>query len=182
MTQCLALNSTFEPMRLLPLKRAVRLLLQDKAELVEGDEAEVIRSASVTMPRPVVIRLKKMVKVPRKFRRAVTNTFLFARDNYTCGYCGRHESKLNSREFLSRDHVLPVSRGGQNVWTNVVTSCSSCNTKKGDRTPAEAGFTLRVTPTEPHLVHLKWRVRKLTAMQQKYLVMFYGEEVLKYLR
>lgn len=176
---CLALNASFEPIKLMPLKRAIRLVLQDKAEIVEGDATDLIRSASVEMPRPIVIRLKKLVKVPRKFRRAVTNTFLFARDHYTCQYCGRHEKELRDRESLNRDHVIPQSRGGPNTWTNCVTSCSTCNSKKDDRTPIEAGMVLRCTPTEPHLVYLKWKVRRLTAMQAKYITMFYGEEWLK---
>lgn len=177
--QCLALNASFEPMRLMPMKRAIRLVLQDKAEVVESDETQTVRSASVTMPRPVVIRLKRFIRVPRKFRRAVTNTFLFARDHYTCQYCGRHERQLREREFLNRDHILPVSRGGENSWANCVTACSSCNAKKDDKTPAEAGLTLRTTPTEPHLVFLKWRVRNLTVLQVKYITMFYGEDWLQ---
>lgn len=177
MASCLALNASFEPMRLLPLKRAVRLLLQGKAEVVEADPEREIRAANLTMPRPVVIRLKKMVKVPQKFRRAVTNTFLFARDNYTCQYCGRHEKDLRDRESLNRDHVLPQSRGGPNTWTNCVTSCSTCNSRKDNRTPEEAGLVLRSTPTEPHLVYLKWKVRNLTELQAKYIRLFYGEDV-----
>jgi 5-methylcytosine-specific restriction endonuclease McrA len=111
---CLALNASFEPLTLVPLHRAVRLVLEEKAEIVEADQGRAFRSERTTLPFPVVIRLVRYVHVPRRFRRQVTNTFLFARDSYTCQYCGRHQRELRGREFLTRDHILPVSRGGEN--------------------------------------------------------------------
>lgn len=123
---CLALNSSFEPLTLVPLRRALRLVIDGKAEIVEADGARSVRSANRHFPHPVVIRLTKYVHVPRRFRRHVTNTFLFARDHYRCQYCGRVSAVLKPRESLTRDHVIPLSRGGDNAWTNVVTACSSC--------------------------------------------------------
>ena len=73
----------------------------------------------------------------------MTNTFLFARDGYRCQYCGRHRAALRGREFLTRDHVLPASRGGDNSWDNVVTACSPCNNRKASHLPAEIGMHLR---------------------------------------
>ncbi|HVH12569.1 MAG TPA: HNH endonuclease [Longimicrobium sp.] len=64
-----------------------------------------------------------------------------------------------------------------NTWDNCVTACSTCNNRKADRTPAEAGLTLRVTPAEPHFVHLEWSVRRLTPLQRKYVVQFFGADV-----
>ena len=92
--RCLALNASFEPLTLVPVRRALCLVLNGKAEIVERDGSRVIRSESLTMPKPAVIRLVKYVFVPRKFRRQVTNTFLFARDDYKCQYCGR--GRINS--------------------------------------------------------------------------------------
>ncbi|MEO8620027.1 MAG: HNH endonuclease [bacterium] len=175
---CLALNASYEPMHMLDVNRAARLLLDGRAELVERHESLLVRSEKVQMPRPVVIRLKNYVHVPRNLRKQVTNTLLFARDDYTCSYCLRTDKQLRRNEFLNRDHVLPLSRGGKNDWNNVATACSSCNTKKDDRTPREAGMTLHITPMEPHFVHLKWTVRNLTGMQTKYVEMFYGSEML----
>ncbi len=173
---CLALNATYEPLTMTPLRRAVRLVLDGKAEIVEP-EGDDVRAGRVTLPRPAVIRLKAFVHVPRKFRRQVTNIFLFSRDRRTCGYCGRRENELRPRQYLTRDHILPLSRGGANTWENCVTACSSCNTKKGSRTPQEAHMPLLVTPTEPHLVHLVWAVRRLTPLQRKYVIQFFGEDV-----
>src|SRR5690606_14377233 len=176
---CLALNASYEPLTLIPCQRAIRLIVDQKAEIVEADDTRVIRSAGVTLPWPSVIRLVRYVNVPRRYRRRVTNTFLFGRDERTCQYCGRHESELRVREFLTRDHVIPQSRGGDNSWTNCVTACSTCNNRKADQTPEEAGMTLLRKPTEPHHVLLVWAVRRLTPLQRKYIRMFYGEDVLR---
>lgn len=175
---CLALNASFEPLTIVTQRRAVRLVLDGKAELLEADRQESFRSEREEVPRPLVIRLVRFVHVPRRFRRQVTNTFLFARDGYSCMYCGRHRSELRGRQFLTRDHVLPTSRGGGNEWQNVVTSCSPCNNRKGNRTPREAGMDLLTDPGEPNYVHLVWAVRRVTPTQAKYIRMFYGEDVL----
>jgi len=175
---CLALNASYEPLTIVPARRAVRLVLDSKAEILEADGNRNFRSASRVVPCPTVIRLVRYVHVPRRFRRQVTNTFLFARDGYSCMYCGRHRSELKGRQFLTRDHVLPVSRGGGNTWDNVVTSCSPCNNRKGNRLPAEAGMKLLGEPGEPNYVHLVWAVRSVTATQAKYVKMFYGEDAL----
>ncbi len=172
--RCLALNASFEPLTLVPVRRALRLVIEGKAEIVEAERDEVVRSARLLLPRPAIIRLVRFVHVPRRFRRQVTNTFLFARDEYRCQYCGRHQFELRHRECLTRDHLVPVSRGGGNVWGNVVTACSSCNTRKGNHLPEECGMHPRVPPVEPHFVHLAWAVRRLTDTQAKYIRLFYG--------
>lgn len=179
---CLALNASFEPLTMMPIRRALRLVIDRKAEILEVDDTRVFRSERREMPAPLVIRLVRYVHVPRKFRRQVTNTFLFARDGYRCQYCNRHQHELRTREFLTRDHVIPLSRGGQNVWLNVVTACSNCNNRKGDRMPKEFGVQPRQPPTEPNYVELVWAVRRVTSVQARYIRMFYGEEVLRILQ
>lgn len=176
---CLALNASYEPLTIVPARRAVRLVLDRKAELLEADHGRPFRSEATSVPFPQVIRLVRYINVPRRFRRQVTNTFLFARDGYACQYCGRHRSELRGREFLTRDHILPVSRGGTNVWDNVVTACSKCNNRKGDHLPEEAGLYLDGVPGEPNHVHLVWAVRRVTEVQARYIAMFYGDEVLR---
>ena len=112
---CLALNASFEPLTIVPTRRAIRLVLDRKAEILEVDEKRCFRSERKQLPCPSVIRLVRYVHVPRRFRRQVTNTFLFARDDYSCQYCGRHRSELKGRQFLTRDHILPLARRGEHV-------------------------------------------------------------------
>ncbi len=175
---CLALNASFEPLTIVPARRAVRLVLDAKAEVLEAEPERFFRSEHERLPVPTVIRLVRFVHVPRRFRRQVTNTFLFARDDYQCQYCGRRRTELKGRQFLTRDHILPISQGGDNSWGNVVTACSSCNNRKADRLPQEAGMRLRCTPGEPDYVRLVWAVRHMSAAQQKYIRMFYGDDAL----
>jgi 5-methylcytosine-specific restriction endonuclease McrA len=175
---CLALNASFEPLTMVPMKRALRLVIDGKAEIVEADYDRLIRSERLTIPRPAVIRLTRFIHVPRRFRRHVTNTFLFARDQYRCQYCGRHMTEFKPREALTRDHLVPLSRGGTNDWTNVITACSPCNTRKGNRLPEEIGMHPLTHPVEPHFVHLSWAVRRLTPIQAQYIRTFYGDQVL----
>jgi len=176
---CLALNASYEPLTVLPVRRALRLVIDRKAVPLEVDPERSFRSEYCQYPAPVVIRLVRYIHVPRRFRRQVTNTFLFARDQYTCQYCRRHRSALGYRESLTRDHVVPISRGGDNGWLNVVTACSRCNLRKGDRLPAECGMRPVHAPTEPNDVELIWAVRRVTAVQARYIRMFYGEDVLR---
>ena len=175
---CLALNASFEPLTMVPLRRALRLVIDGKAEIVEADRDRMVRSEHLSLPRPAVIRLMKFIHVPRRFRRQVTNTFLFARDQYRCQYCGRAAGELKPREALTRDHLIPISRGGTNEWTNVVTACSPCNTRKANLLPDEIGMHPMVAPVEPHFVHLSWAVRRLTPTQARYIRLFYGEQTL----
>jgi 5-methylcytosine-specific restriction endonuclease McrA len=176
--RCLALNASFEPITMVPVRRALRLVIDGKAEIVEAEMGRIVRSERLQLPRPHVIRLNKFVHVPRRFRRQVTNTFLFARDHYRCEFCGRPQATLKPRECLTRDHIVPLSRGGTNAWTNVVTACSTCNARKGNHLPEEVGMHPLHQPVEPHFVHLAWAVRRLTAIQSKYIRLFYGQETL----
>src|SRR3989449_3271978 len=78
--------------------------------------------------------------------------------------------------------LVPLSRGGTNGWNNVLTACSSCNTRKGNLLPEEAGMHPLRPPFEPHFVHLAWAVRRLTSIQSKYIRLFYGGGVVATLR
>ncbi len=179
---CLTLNASYEPLTIVPVRRALRLIIDRKAEPLEVDASRAFRSEQLVLPAPVVIRLASYVHVPRRFRRHVTNTFLFARDHYTCQYCGRHRRQLGHREFLTRDHLLPLCRGGDNTWDNVLTACTRCNHKKGNLTPEEAHMRPLRAATEPNHVELVWAVRRVTPIQAKYIGMFYGSDVLRALR
>jgi 5-methylcytosine-specific restriction endonuclease McrA len=138
----LVLNATFEPINVCTVRRAVVLLLKEKAELLERGMWE-LHSESSTLARPVVIRLVSYVKVPRDaHRRKITRRAVFARDSWTCQYCG-------SRSNLTVDHVIPRSKGGTSNWENIVASCAPCNRRKGDRLPRQAGMHPRRVPRTP---------------------------------
>ena len=138
----LVLNATYEPINVCTVRRAVVLLLKEKAEVIERGDWE-LHSASRTMTRPVVIRLVSYVRIPRDtHRRKITRRAVFARDNWTCQYCG-------ARSNLTVDHVIPRSKGGGSNWDNIVASCAPCNRRKGDHLPAQAGMHPRTTPAPP---------------------------------
>ena len=138
----LVLNATFEPINVCSVRRAAVLLLKEKAEMLEHAAWE-LRSEHTAIPRPVVIRLVTFVKVPRDtHRRKITRRAVFARDGWTCQYCG-------SRSNLTVDHVIPRSKGGASSWENIVASCAPCNRRKGDRLPHQVGMHPRSKPRTP---------------------------------
>jgi 5-methylcytosine-specific restriction endonuclease McrA len=139
----LVLNATYEPINVCTVRRAVVLLLKDKAEVIEQGEWN-LRSASASLRRPVVIRLVTYVRIPRDtHRRKITRRAVFARDEWTCQYCG-------SRSNLTVDHVVPKSKGGGSSWDNIVASCAPCNRRKGDALPRQAGMRLLKQPRTPN--------------------------------
>jgi len=142
--EVLVLNATYEPLSIVSIKRAIVLLLKEKAELIEAAEA-MLHSERFTIPTPLVIRLVYYVKIPPLMSLPVTRRTVLARDHYTCQYCGL----MPPRQQLTLDHVLPRSRGGKTVWENVVTACDKCNGRKGNRTPAEANMRLITEPKRP---------------------------------
>ncbi len=138
----LVLNATYEPVNVCTVRRAVVLLLKEKAELLERAEWE-LHSANATLARPMVIRLVTYVRIPRDtHRRKITRRAVFARDNWTCQYCG-------ARSQLTVDHVVPRSKGGSSTWENIVASCAPCNRRKGNALPRQAGMRLLTQPRTP---------------------------------
>jgi len=139
----LVLNATFEPINVCTVRRAAVLLLKEKAEIIEHSTFE-LRSESMTLPRPMVIRLVAYVRVPRDtHRRKITRRAVFARDRWECQYCG-------ARANLTVDHVVPRSKGGPSSWDNIVASCAPCNRRKGDKLADKVGMHLRRQPRVPH--------------------------------
>ena len=138
----LVLNATYEPINVCSVRRAVVLLLKEKAELLERATWE-LRSERATMARPMVIRLVHYVNVPRDtHRRKITRRAVFARDGWACQYCG-------SRTTLTVDHVIPRSKGGASSWENIVASCAPCNRRKGDHLPHQVRMHPRNAPRTP---------------------------------
>ncbi len=155
MDTTLVLNATYEPIQIVSWRRAVRMLFQDKVEVVAEYDRE-IRSVSLTIRMPSVLRLLHYVKVrPHHSRVRFSRTNIYARDRHTCQYCSRRFAAPQ----LTYDHVMPVARGGPKTWENIVTCCVVCNRKKGNRTPEEAGLGLLKKPKAPNGVHHKIRLK-----------------------
>ncbi|MFI9504956.1 HNH endonuclease [Nocardia sp. NPDC052566] len=145
----LLLNATYEPLTALSARRAVVLLICDKADAVHHDpDGSVVHSAGSAIEIPSVIRLRTYVRVPYRARVPMTRAALMHRDRYRCGYCGGKAETI--------DHVIPRSRGGEHSWENCVASCAPCNHRKADKLLSELGWALRsplVSPKGPH-----WRL------------------------
>ena len=145
MAKALVLNATFEPLCVVPVRRAVVLVLKEKAEVLHATDAE-LHSERRAFAVPSVIRLTYFVKVPFRARAALSRRAVFVRDGHRCQYCGANAENI--------DHIVPRSRGGEHVWENVVAACRPCNTRKEDRLLHEVGFVLRRKPMAPR--ELTW--------------------------
>ena len=137
----LVLNQDYQPVNVCRVPRAVVLILQGKAEIIENGRGEV-HSINYVITIPSVIHLSRQVK-RTYFKRRLTRFEIFSRDNYLCQYCGK-----STRE-LTLDHIMPRHRGGEHSWENVVSCCVSCNCRKAGRTPAEAEMRLLHQPLPP---------------------------------
>lgn len=142
-THTLMLDQGYAPVGVIPWQRALQLLFLNKVEVVEEYDHEV-RSTYLVIKIPAVVRL---VKGFRKHRKPVkfSRVNIYGRDNYQCQYCG---SKCTMKE-LTYDHVLPRSQGGKTTWTNIVSACSDCNSRKAGRTPEQARMKLLKQPVQP---------------------------------
>ncbi len=136
----LVLNATYEPLCVVPLRRAVVLVLAEKAVVVEAGTT-VMHSARTSIQVPTVVRLSRYVRVPYRREVPLTRRAVLDRDGHSCAYCGARADTI--------DHVRPRSRGGLHVWTNVVAACARCNHRKGDRLVAELGWRLMSPPVQP---------------------------------
>ncbi|WAX58141.1 HNH endonuclease [Jatrophihabitans cynanchi] len=140
MSGALVLNATYEPLCVVPLRRAVVLVLAEKAIVVEAG-TEVMHSARTAIRVPSVVRLSRYVRVPYRREVPLTRRGVLDRDGHLCAYCGARADTV--------DHVRPRSRGGLHVWTNVVAACARCNHRKGDRLLSELGWHLELPPAQP---------------------------------
>lgn len=150
MSRALVLNASYEPLGVVPNRRAVVLVLDEKADLVH-DSGSVVRSERSSFAVPSVIRLRYLVRVPYQRRVTLSRRAVLFRDARRCQYCGRDADSI--------DHVVPRSRGGSNSWDNVVAACRRCNLAKGSRLLSETTMVLRRPPAAPK--HLSWLVVSL---------------------
>ncbi|RMF87056.1 MAG: HNH endonuclease [Nitrospinota bacterium] len=147
----LVLNYTYEPLHFCNAKRAIILILQEKAEIVEKS-GQLLHSPSLVLPLPTVIRLRMYIRRPVGRGITFSKKNVFLRDNFTCQYCGVKGS--NGFE-LTIDHIIPRSKGGKTCWENVVVACKVCNRRKGDRPLEETDLRLLRQPRKPRFPLLK---------------------------
>ena len=159
-TNVLVLNSSFQPLHVCHVRRALILVLRGKAEVVEYYEKLFVRTVSRKFQVPSVVRLRIYIQ-PTRRSVALNRRDIMRRDKYRCQYCGA------TIDDLTTDHVLPRSLGGEESWENLVTACMKCNNRKGNHTPEAAGMRLLSIPRRPAFYsfirfyhprsHDKWR-------------------------
>ncbi len=142
--EVLVLNSDYEPLNVCNTRRAIVLVILGKADVLHARD-RMMTHMSGTFAAPSVVKLRHHVRRPLPELKLSRRT-VFARDNYTCQYCG-----LQTRE-LTIDHVVPRRLGGRTAWENVVAACRKCNTRKSDKPLDQSGLRLRRQPTRPHYV------------------------------
>jgi 5-methylcytosine-specific restriction endonuclease McrA len=162
----LVLNQSYEPIKVVSWQRAVTLLTLGKVEVLEEYDWSV-RTVTIVVKVPAVVRLLRAFrrrKQPVKFSRVN----IYARDRYTCQYCGDRKPIAE----LTYDHVLPRALGGKTEWGNIVTACQDCNLRKGARTPQQASMALRTQPARPQwipAVTIKVSLRSMPDAWRDYL-------------
>lgn len=140
MAPALVLNASYEPLSVVSGRRAAVLVLSDRADSVH-ESALVLRSESLEVPIPTVVRLRYFVRLARPRAAGVSRRAIFARDGGRCQYC--------SAKAESVDHVVPRSKGGRHTWENVVAACRPCNAAKRDRLLVNTSMRLARTPRAP---------------------------------
>ena len=144
MNRVLKLNQSYEPIEVINWKRAIKLIVKEKAEVIKEYNDKFINSSNTAYHMPAVIRLNNAFRRPRK-RIKFNRKNIIARDRWHCQYC----NKKFPTEDLTLDHVMPRARGGTTCWENIVACCGKCNDKKGDRMPGEANMRLKKYPSRP---------------------------------
>ncbi|MEI7788492.1 MAG: HNH endonuclease [Chlorobiaceae bacterium] len=142
-TKVLVLNSSYEPLSICDAQKAILLLFGGKAVPVAHHPERVICTVSRSYPLPSIVRLTFFVRVPYK-RIILNRKNILIRDSFQCQYCGKTDHPLTI------DHIVPRSRGGEYSWENLITACPRCNSKKGNRTPREAGMHPLKEPIRPN--------------------------------
>ncbi len=138
----LVLNQNYEPISVCDVKRAVVLTYLGKAEIIEKDSSSV-RSISLSIPLPLVVRILVYISVPGK-RIILSRKNIIKRDRNKCQYCGVKDTAMTV------DHIIPKNMGGEDTWENLICACVNCNNKKGNRTLEQANFILLNKPKKPN--------------------------------
>jgi 5-methylcytosine-specific restriction endonuclease McrA len=147
--ETLILNTAYLPQRVVRWQTAISMFFTGKVEVVESYD-ELIRSVSLAVPMPAVVRLTRRTKYVEPTIRFSRGNLLL-RDGYTCQYCGA----VLPGPALTFDHVVPRAQGGRTTWENIVACCRPCNALKGNRTPEQAGMVLEREPKRPKALAFK---------------------------
>ena len=158
----LVLNQNYEPIAICDAKKAIILVYLGKAEIVERLDYEV-RSMSISMPFPSVVRLQ--IYIYRPYTTVILNRKnVIRRDRHTCQYCGKKNVPLTI------DHIIPKQFGGKHSWENLVCACVRCNNRKGNRTPEQANMKMLKKPNKPsYLFFLQFFIEKPHESWRPYL-------------
>lgn len=158
----IVLNASWEALNRVSLHRALAYLVADRAEVVHQVQNHTVQVGGSAWPVPTVVRLVRFVKIVVRGRApACSKQGVLIRDGHRCAFCGKAGAN-------TVDHVQPRSRGGASSWLNLVAACGPCNSRKADRTPAEAGMHLLVTPKVPSRWATGWL--RLTTVEESMLV------------
>lgn len=164
-TKVLVLNSSYEPLSICDAQKAIVLLFCGKAVAVAHHPEQFVCTVSQSFPLPSIVRLTVYVRLPYK-KIMLNRKNIFRRDNFQCQYCGRTDNPLTI------DHMIPRSKGGEDTWENLITACSPCNTKKGNRTPQEAGMLPMKQPIRPsHIMLMRKFITAVSEDWKPYLFM-----------
>lgn len=159
----LILNQNYEPMSVINVKKAIVLLYLGKVELIEAYEGREVHSVSMAMPFPSIVRLAFYVRIPFK-KIILSRKNILRRDGHRCQFCGRGDLALTV------DHIVPLSKNGEDSWENLVCACVKCNNKKGNHTPEEAGMPLLRRPRRPnHVTFISHFVGRMDERWKPYL-------------
>lgn len=142
--EVLVLNSDYEPLNICNVRRAMTMVYLGKVDVLHKDTT-VFHTVSESYHSPSVVRLRSHIKRPRP-QLKLSRRSIFARDDYSCQYCGHRGNDLTV------DHVVPRRLGGPTTWENLACCCKRCNTIKGDKTLSQVGFSLRRQPRRPKYV------------------------------
>jgi 5-methylcytosine-specific restriction endonuclease McrA len=134
-TRTLLLTPWYIPIQILHWQDAIKMIYEETVDVVATYDEEV-RSPSVTWMMPAVVRLRKLKRSRAQTSIKFSRGNVYARDGHRCQYCGQSFDEAD----LSYDHVVPRYAGGRRNWTNIVTACKPCNSRKGSRSCDEAGM------------------------------------------
>jgi len=142
--KALVLNIDYTPITVCTVQRAFILVFLRKAELVKANNSNSFHTVNDTFAMPAVIKLNKYVNIPYKGV-VLSRENIFKRDGFECQYCG-------TKKELTIDHIIPKAKGGKTTWSNLVTACKKCNSKKGNCSLEEAGLKLSFSPYQPSYI------------------------------